>query len=347
MTDLSIYKRLIVCENNSMKRILLVKTSSLGDVIHNLPVVTDILQHYPNAQIDWVVEEGFADIPRLHPAIKQVFTVAIRRWRKQVFSKKTWIEIAEFKHQISEKPYDCVIDTQGLIKSAVMSVFAQGLKCGFDKHTARESIASYFYNQKISVARGQHAVERNRELAAVACGYNKPNNAPTYGITTENLQPVVDLPSRYIVGLHGTSKESKLWPTDHWITLANELLEQKCHLVLPWASNAEYRRAQEIANNRSNVIVLPKLSIMHLAPIINQAWAAIGVDTGLSHLSVALNTPTVAIYTDTNPARTGVMASAHGRAVNLGGVKQTPSVTSVLDAIQSITPNNLSHNPIT
>jgi heptosyltransferase-1 len=323
-----------------MKRILLVKTSSLGDVIHNLPVVNDILQYHANAQIDWVVEESFADIPKLHPAISQVYTVAVRRWRKQLFSKKTWQEMADFKHQIAQKSYDCVIDTQGLLKSAVISRLAQGVKCGFDRHSVREPIASYFYNQLFSVARDQHAVERNRALVASACGYQQPNNAPIYGITTENLTADLTLPQPFIVGLHGTSKESKLWPTDHWITLAKKLSEQNCHLVLPWGSQSEQQRAHDIAINLNNVIVLPKQSIMQLSTIISRAWVAVGVDTGLSHLSAALNIPTVAIYTDTNPALTGVMAAEHGQAVNLGGTKQTPTVASVLRAIQRITSSN-------
>lgn len=320
-----------------MKRILLVKTSSLGDVIHNLPVVTDILQQHPNAHIDWVVEESFADIPKLHPAIKQVFTVAVRRWRKQAFSKKTWHEIAEFKTQVSQQPYDLIIDTQGLIKSAIMSTFAHGNRYGLDKKSAREPLASYFYHQKFSVDRHQHAVVRNRELAASACAYKKPNNAPTYGISAGEGSVDIALPQHFVIGLHGTSKDSKLWPTDHWIALANQLSMQDLQLVLPWASDPEHQRAKAIAGVCKNVIILPKLSIAHLAVIINRAWIAIGVDTGLSHLSVALNIPTVAIYTDTNPARTGVMASANGQAINLGGIKQTPSVASVLDAIQEVT----------
>lgn len=322
-----------------MKRILLVKTSSLGDVIHNLPVVTDILQQYPDAQIDWVVEETFADIPKLHPAIKNVFAVAVRRWRKQLFSKKTWCEITAFKKQVSQQPYDLIIDTQGLIKSAVMTTFAQGNKCGMDKHSAREPLASYFYNQKYPVAREQHAVTRNRTLAAQACGYELLDNAPTYGIVAEKTTLDVALPQAFVIGLHATSKDSKLWPTTHWIELAKQLATQNLSLILPWASDAEQQRAQAIAAEANNVIVLPKLSIAQLACIIQQAWVAVGVDTGLSHLSVALNIPTVAIYTDTNPARTGVMASANGEVVNLGGVKQTPSVASVLDAIQTITTN--------
>lgn len=320
-----------------MKRILLVKTSSLGDAIHNLPVVADILQQHPDAHIDWVVEEAFADIPKLHPAVKQVFTVAVRRWRKQLFSRNTWCEIAAFKKQVSQQPYDLIIDTQGLIKSAVLTSFAQGKKCGMDKHSAREPLASYFYHQQYLVARNQHAVIRNRALAAQACGYDLQDNAPTYGIVAKEIKFDVDLPQAFVIGLHGTSKDSKLWPARLWVDLAKQLAIQNLSLVLPWASEAEQQRAQKIAAEAENVIVLPKLSIAQLACIIQQARVAVGVDTGLSHLSVALNIPTVAIYTDTNPARTGVMASSHSKVINLGGVKQIPSLASVLDAIESIT----------
>ncbi|PCI57947.1 MAG: hypothetical protein COB34_05805 [Methylophilaceae bacterium] len=156
-------------------------------------------------------------------------------------------------------------------------------------------------------------------------------------MAVEKADVEVTLPKTFVIGLHGTSKDSKRWPTSHWIALAKKLSAQQCHLVLPWASQTEHQRAQEIAENGNNVTVLPKLSIADLAAIIGQAWAAIGVDTGLSHLSVALDIPTVAIYTDTNPALTGVMASANGQIINLGGIDQTPSATSVLDAAQQIT----------
>lgn len=328
---------IIVCENNTMKRILLVKTSSLGDVIHNLPVVTDILQQHPDAQIDWVVEEGFADIPKLHPAVKQIFTVAVRRWRKQLFNQKTWREINTFKKQVSAQPYDLIIDTQGLLKSAIMSSFAKGVKSGMDKKSAREPIASHLYDKKYTVARNQHAVIRNRELAAYACGYAKPINAPSYNITATETVDAIGLPMAFVIGLHATSKDSKLWPTSHWIALATQLATQNLHLTLPWASDAEHQRALAIAENLENVMVLPKLNIARLASIIQQAHAAIGVDTGLSHLSVALNIPTVAIYTDTDPSLTGVMASAQGKIINLGGVKQIPDVAPVLDAMYAIT----------
>ncbi len=325
---------MIVCENTTMERILLVKTSSLGDVIHNLPVVTDILQQHPSVKIDWVAEEGFADIPRLHPAVDQVFTVAVRRWRKTLFNRKTWQEISAFKRAVSKQHYDLVIDTQGLIKSALMASCAKGLTCGQDKKTAREALASYFYQKKLSVARDQHAVARNRETVAKACIYDVPNHAPDYGlkVTANNA---VDLPSPYIVGLHGTSKDSKLWPTTLWIELAAALKLQQINLVLPWASDAEHMRAKEIAANNNNVTVLPKLSIAELAPIIAHASAAVGVDTGLSHLAAALSLPTVAIYTDTKPALTGVYPGANAPAKNLGGKAQCPSVEEVISTLNT------------
>lgn len=319
-----------------MKRILLVKTSSLGDVIHNLPVVSDMLNHHANAKIDWVVEEAFADIPKLHPKVNNVFTVAIRRWRKHLLHKETWSEIATVKKQIAQQPYDLIIDTQGLLKSAVITSFAQGIKIGMDKTTAREPLASYFYDQKYAISRNQHAVTRNRELVALACNYEKPSNAPEYGIAPDDVTLALTLPKKFVIGLHATSKDSKLWPTAQWIALAEALAELHCHLVLPWASEAEHQRAQTIATNHDNVMVLPKLSIAQLANIIQQAWVAVGVDTGLSHLSAALSIPTVAIYTDTNPTLTGVMAATDSQAINLGGVNQIPAITSVLDAIQQV-----------
>ncbi len=339
MTTQPSHKMLIVCENTPMNRILIVKTSSLGDVIHHLPVIADIHAYYPNVMFDWVVEESFMDIPTLHPAINQIIPVAVRRWRQHVFNQKTWSEIANFKRLISAQSYDVVIDAQGLLKSAIMTKFAQGKKCGLDKNSAREPLASYFYDKKFNVARNQHAVARNRELAARACGYQIPSTAPNYGITA-NAATVSDLnlAKPYIIGLHGTSKDSKLWPNSHWIALGKALEKKHLNLVLPWASNAEQQRANNIAASLNNTTVLPKLSIAQLATIIGQSHAAIGVDTGLSHLAAALNIPTIAIYTDTNPALTGVYPGDQAPAINLGGIASVPAVDEILQALKQIKP---------
>lgn len=339
-----------------MKRILLVKTSSLGDVVHNLPVVNDILQHAPEAHIDWVVEESFAEIPRMHPHVNNVFNVAFRRWRKNLFSPKeilgTWAEIAAFNKLIGQNQYDAIIDTQGLLKSALIVRQAKGEKHGFDKNSIREPFASYFYDKKYAISYDQHAVVRNRTLAALSLGYALPTNAPDYGLNKVGIEKhgisVQNNASEsrmatsldtggsqgmYIVALHGTSRDSKLWPVANWIALGKALAAQHLSLVLPWASNAEFARASEIASHLSNANVLPKLSIGGLAGVISQAQAAIGVDTGLSHLAAALSIPTIAIYTDTNPALTGVMAGTQANAINLGGIAANPTVEEVIQAL--------------
>lgn len=324
-----------------MKKILLVKTSSLGDVIHNLPVVNDILQHYPDAKIDWVVEENFADIPRLHPKVNQVFTVAMRRWRKAIFKQKTWAEVKKSKQLLSLEAYDFVIDTQGLLKSALISSQTKGIKHGYDQHSIREPFASHFYDITHSISYQQHAVIRNRTLAAMSLGYSVPTGAPDYGLEKHGIAlpnaktpaldlPDITLPAHFFVALHGTSKESKLWPEAYWIQLGQQLAAQQLVMVLPWASDAELARAQSIAAQVPSAIVLPKCSIATLAAIIAKTKIAIGVDTGLSHLAAALDIPTIALYTDTNPALTGVMAGNKMPTVNLGGKQKVPSVADVI-----------------
>ena len=314
-----------------MKRILLIKTSSLGDVIHNCPVIHDIHKHLPDAKIDWLVEESFADIPRMHTGVNQMFTLSIRRWRKQLLSKKTWQEIGAFKKTIQQTQYDAVIDSQGLLKSALITKLTQGTKHGFDKESIREPLASYFYDVKHHYAFQNHAVKRTRTLAAMSLGYQTPTDAPDYGLSTSTV--AVKLPKPYVIGLHGTSKDSKLWPTQHWIQLGKTLAEQGLNLILPWASAEEESRANLIKAALTNAVVLPKCTIAQLGVIISQAHAAVGVDTGLSHLAAALSVPTVAIYTDTDPALTGVMAGAHQPAINLGGIAQIPTVDEVMQTL--------------
>ncbi len=327
-----------------MQRILLVKTSSMGDVIHNLPVVNDILQHIPNVQIDWVVEEPFADIPRLHPAVHHVIPVAMRRWRKQPFNKNTWQEIRAVKERLSGTSYDAVIDTQGLLKSAWLAHYANGPLLGYDWQSIREPLASLFYGRRFNISYQQHAVTRNRTLAAMALDYAVPGDAPDYGIAKDDASESRmdiglqsnDIECNYIIGLHGTSRDSKLWPVDHWIALGQALNALGYALALPWASPAELERAVEISGQVENCTVLPKLSIEDLATVIANATGAVGVDTGLSHLAVALNIPTIAIYTDTNPALTGVMAGRFAPTINLGGIGQIPSADEVLQNLKKI-----------
>ncbi|MEN6300839.1 MAG: lipopolysaccharide heptosyltransferase I, partial [Anaerolineaceae bacterium] len=231
-----------------MLKILLVKTSSMGDVIHNLPVVSDILFHFPDAEIDWVVEESFADIPALHPGVREIIPVAVRRWRRNMFNRVVHREISTFIQRLRGKVYDVVLDTQGLIKSAVITRLAHGARCGFDWHSAREPLAALFYDKTIKIEKGQHAVGRNRLLAGRAFGYelDEPVN---YGVNA----PALELPwlsaTPFAVLLHATSRNDKLWPEDAWIALGRYLADRGIACVLLCGSETERQRSQRLATH--------------------------------------------------------------------------------------------------
>lgn len=318
----------------SFSNILLVKTSSLGDVLHNLPVVSDIVRHHPTAQIDWVVEEGFAALPRLHPAVRNVIPVAVRRWRGSLLSAATWREVAAFRSALAAQHYDIAIDTQGLLKSALLMRGAQGLRCGFDRASAREPLAARLYQRTFPVARGRHAIERNRQLAAQALGY-VPEGQADYGISPPAIaRPDWLAQQPYAVLLHATSRADKLWDEANWVALGHYLHEKHIRCVLPWGSEAERARSLRLAAAIPDAVAPPQLSLDEAAALLGGARAAIGVDTGLAHLAAALGVPTIGIYTATNPALTGLYA---GRcAVNLGNAGHAPDVAAVVGALQGM-----------
>lgn len=191
-------------------RVLIIKTSSLGDVIHTLPALTDAAQAIPGIRFDWVVEEGFAEIPCWHPAVDQVIPVAIRRWRKNLWQTIKSGEWKAFKQRVRERKYDLVIDAQGLVKSAWLTRYVKAPVAGLDRYSAREGWASRFYDRRLSVATGQHAVERVRQLFAMALAYDLPEGIGNYGLDLERLQLPPAAP--YVVFLHGTTWATKRWP---------------------------------------------------------------------------------------------------------------------------------------
>lgn len=311
-------------------RILLVKTSSLGDVIHNLPVASDLRRQFPEAVIDWCVEEPFADIPRLHPGVGTVVRVAIRRWRKTLFHTSTWREIGEFRKRLGQTVYDAVLDTQGLIKSGLITFLAHGRCYGYAAEVAREPLASYFYDKTFVIPPNAHAVERNRWLSAAAFDY--PVDLPLdYGITAPDLAFPWLNSERHAVLLTATSRDDKLWSEAHWIGVARHLLDRGITPVLPSGNPVERQRAERIAAGAPASIAAPSLTIRELAALIGHADLAVGVDTGLVHLATALNVPTIALYTATDPALTGVHGTRNFR--NLGGPGRAPDVPEVLTAI--------------
>ncbi|MGA8049103.1 MAG: lipopolysaccharide heptosyltransferase I, partial [Burkholderiales bacterium] len=215
-----------------MPRILFVKTSSLGDVVHNCPAVSDAARSLPGASIDWVVEEPFTAIAAMHSAVRRVIPVALRRWRARLWSPEVWREFAAFRRAIAAERYDFVVDSQGLIKSAVISTLATGERHGLDRDSAREPLASRLYHRRHLVPRALHAVERNRRLAGAALGY-VPDGACDYGLVAGGA--AAHAPREpYAVLLTMSSRADKLWAEDRWRSLVQRLAERGLRAVLPW-----------------------------------------------------------------------------------------------------------------
>ena len=307
-----------------MPSILFVKTSSLGDVVHNCPAVSDVARRLPGAEIDWIVEEDFAGLAAMHASVRRVIPVAIRRWRAAPWRPAVWSEIGQFRRRLAAERYDAVIDTQSLLKSALVSRCAGGTRHGMNRASAREPLAACFYDVRHAVPRGLHAVERNRRLAAAALGLALDAQVD-YGL---RVAPLAARSSRFVL-LTMTSRADKLWPEARWIELARSLAAP---VVLPWGSAAEKSRAERIAGGLARASVPPRLAIDELGKLFLDARAVIGVDTGLTHLAAALGTPTVGIYCGSDPALTGLHGLAFAK--NVGGPGRPPSVADVLGTLQ-------------
>ncbi|MDR2207864.1 MAG: lipopolysaccharide heptosyltransferase I [Azoarcus sp.] len=303
-------------------RILLVKTSSLGDVIHTLPAVTDAARALPDIRFDWVVEEAFAEIPAWHPAVERVIPVALRRWRKHPFARATRTEWKAFRAALDTTSYDFVLDAQGLIKSAWLAVKAHAPVHGLDFRSARESLASLAYSRRYAVPWGQHGVRRVRELFAAALGYSLPEDATgendgvshadaaAYGLDRARIPAVIETADAAddaprLVFLHGTTWPTKHWPESYWRELARLATGAGWNVRLPWGSEEEHERARRIAKGLDRVHVLPRLPLAGLAAELIAATACVSVDTGPGHLAAALDVPTLSLFGPTNPRLTG------------------------------------------
>ncbi len=315
-------------------RILLVKTSSLGDVVHQCPAVSDIARHYPAAHIDWVVEEAFADIARMHRDISEVIPVALRRWRKTPLRSSVWREIRAFRRRMARERYDLVIDSQGLIKSALIARLARGPRHGLDSTSAREPLASRFYDFVHRVPRELHPVARNRLLAAAVLG-GEPGSLIDYGLSAGTV-PARDGP--YVVLLSMTSRPEKLWPTERWTALARALVGRGFRVILPHGTPEERRRSEAIVAGSPDGEVPPHMQVPELAALMKGARAVIGLDTGLLHLAAGLGVPAVGIYGGTDPARFGLYpgSDAAGRTRDVGSPAAMPATEEVLGAFGEV-----------
>jgi heptosyltransferase-1 len=313
-----------------MADILFVKTSSLGDVIHHMPALTEARRHLPDARFAWVVEEPFAPLVRLHPAVDEVIPVASRRWRGALMRPQTWREIAAFSRGLGARRYDEIIDTQGLLRSALIARRALGRRHGYDRNSIREPLASLFYDVRYAVARAPHAIERNRRLTGLALGY-EPEGAVDYGLARAALAAGA---GDYGVLFHASARRAKEWPTDLWIALARELRAQGIALVAPWGTPTERARSEAIAAAVAGVHVPERAPLDAVARLVAGAAFVVGVDTGLMHLAAALSVPLVAIFISSKPDLTGPMG--RGPIAVVGRERAQPSVADVIGALAEV-----------
>jgi heptosyltransferase-1 len=308
-------------------RVLLIKTSSLGDVIHCLPAVSDMARETPGLVLDWVIEEQLAEIARLHPAVDRAIPVRLRSWRRHLLAEETWREFGAFRHAISQKRYDRVIDAQGLIRSALLARLAKGPHCGYDRSSVREPPASFFYDRRYPAGVTLHAAERMRRLVAQAMGYEAPAEID-YGLRIKGeARPDWLGAEPYLVCLHATARRDKVWAEANWAALAQVAAAQGLSVVAPWGGESERQRSKRIAAAAPGGIVPPRLGFRDMASLLAGAAAVVGVDTGLTHLASAVGAPVVAIYAASWPEFNGVIGP--GFIANLGGPGAPPAVADV------------------
>jgi heptosyltransferase I len=315
-----------------MSEILFIKTSSLGDVVHHMPAVTEARRRAPQARITWVVEEAFAPLVALHPAVDAVITVASRRWRGAVTHAETRREVREFIRELRSRRFDHIIDTQGLYRSALIARLARGRRYGYDMRSAREPMASLFYDVRHKVDRGLHAIKRNRLLTGMALGYT-PDEAMDFGL--DRARAATASNERYAVLLHSTARPEKEWSVERWIALGSALEMRGYDIVLPWGNERERARSDRMAA----VLQRPRIPDRHpvddVARLIAGAALVVGVDTGFLHVAAAFGVPLVAIFVASEPGLTGPMGA--GPIAIVGAADGMPMADDVMAAVARIT----------
>lgn len=302
-----------------------------------MPMVADIHRHFPAAQIDWVVEEGYTSLVGLNPHVRKIIPIALRRWRKTLFSAATRAEIGAFRRELQAERYDLVFDTQGLLKTSVVMRMArlvpQGRRIGLANATegsGYEPISRIFHDQSIPVGLRTHAVTRARLVAAAALGYQLEGQ-PDFALRPPEPARWAWMPEQpYVVFFHGTARAAKQWPQAQWIKLGQALAERGLQILLPWGSAREQEAARQLAAGIPGATVLPALPMMQAVALVQQARLVVGLDTGLTHIAAAYGKPTIELYCDSPRWKTeGNWSPA---IINLGDLGAPPSEEDVLKA---------------
>jgi heptosyltransferase-1 len=330
-------------------KILLVKLSSLGDVLHNLPIVWDLRARLPDAQIDWIVEEGYVHL--LEPllsrdgfrGIDHIIPFGLRRWKQNIFCLATWKAFFAFRKALQSTTYDVLIETQGLLKSAIVCSLAKknagaviaGL-ANATEFSGYEPLARSFYSQSVQVPTQCHAVDRSRWVMCSALDWSlidrsdAPQFYPLEFISSIPQTSVVGLNTPYVLCFHSTAREAKRWSNEYWIALGKDLSARGYQLVFPWGSASEKSISELLTSHIPNAFVPPAFSIEEAFSVISGAALTVGVDTGLTHLAAVLGRPTVEIYCDSPRWKTEGYWSK--RISNVGDLHNPPSVQEVLEA---------------
>ena len=310
-------------------KLLIVKTSSMGDVVHALPAVSDLMRHAPGAQVDWLVEPPFAAIPKMHAGVRRVLPVAWRKWRGQLLSSKTWRAMGALRHELRSADYDRVIDLQGLMKSALWAHQAGAPVFGYDRSSLREPAASWFYRGHATVSRELHAVDRCRRLVAAHMGYTLPSTPPDFGLCPRAPTWVPRGP--YAVIIPNASRREKLWPERRWAAVGQRLRSKGWLPVVLWGSDAEQTLAERIAASCEGDVP-PWLKVGDAAALLAGAQQVVGLDTGFTHIAAALGRPTLGIYCDHEPGLAGI--TGPGLVASIGGKGQVPSQQDVMALLE-------------
>jgi len=344
-------------------KILIVRVSSLGDVVHNMPMVSDLRRHFPDAQIDWVVEEAYVELVRLHADVQRVIPFALRRWRKSLHAAGTRAEIAACFRQLRSVAYDIIFDTQGLFKTGALMRVARlapgGRRVGLANATegsGYEALSRIFHDQSVPVGVRTHGVTRAREVAARALDYSLASepvlnqvHEQTHALAIDHHHDDVDfrlgvpqpepipdcLPTgAYALFFHATARAAKQWSTAGWVQLAETLAQRGIQVLLPWGSPAERTAAEALAAKMNNALVLPKISVMEAIALIRRAAVVVGVDTGLTHIAAALRRPTIELYCDSPRWKTEGFWSSN--IINLGDTGAAPTIAEVEAALNEL-----------
>ena len=315
-----------------MSRALIIRPSSLGDIVHALPVVHDIRRHRPDIAVDWVAEEAFATLVAMHRDVDRVIPVALRRWRHGILERSTWREAAAFRRALTRDRYDVVLDLQEQVKGALLGWLARGPVHGPDGVSIREPAASFTYRYRYPIDPAQHLIDRCRQLAAAAFDY-VPEGAPHFDMVPPPLLAAPETP--YAVFVHASSRSDKLWPETHWRVLIAHFTQAGLAVLLPWGTSEEAERSTRLAEGLPGSAVCPRRELPDLAARLAGAEVVCGVDTGLVHLAAALGSPTLALFVATDPRLAGV-ARASPRCRDLGGAGIVPAPAEVIAAVGAL-----------